>query len=168
MEFVLCSGVFFVNEGASVFLNLQLWRVGNMRKSKLVGAVTLVALVCCFGLLLGSAADKKEKQRAANSHQLMEGFVGPNCSALGKALKAEKTDWKEVALRAAMLNEGGHCLMDDGRCPDAEWAKGAKTVQKSSAVIIDLAAKKDLSGAQDAFKVLTAQGCKTCHAKHKK
>lgn len=142
-----------------------------MRKSKLVGAATLVAVVCSFGLLLGSAADKKEKKekkRVANSHQLMEGFVGPNCSALSKALKAEKIDWKEVSLRAAMLNEGGHCLMDDGRCPDAEWKKGATTVQKCSAVILDLAKKKDLSGAQDAFKVLTAQGCKTCHAKHKK
>jgi cytochrome c556 len=142
-----------------------------MRKSKLVGVATLVAVVCCFGLLLSSAADKKggkEKKRSASTKQLMKGLVGFNCGALSKALKAKETDWDEVALRAAMLNEGGHCLMDDGRCPDGDWSTGAKTVQKCSAVILDLAAKKDLSGAQDAFKVLTSKGCKTCHAKHKK
>jgi len=57
--------------------------------------------------------------------------------------------------------------MDDKRCPSGDWAKGATTVQKCSAVILEKAKAKDLEGAKGAFKALTSKGCGTCHKAHK-
>ena len=140
-----------------------------MKHVRLAGVVTLVAAVAAMSMTMDSAdAQKKGKTRSATTHQLMEGLVGPNCGALGKALKADDADWDKIALHAALLNESGHLLMADGRCPDGEWAKGAKTMQKCSAILLEKVAAKDLEGAQGAFKALTSGGCKTCHEKHKK
>jgi hypothetical protein len=140
-----------------------------MKHVRLAGIVILVAAVATSGLMLDSAdAQKKKKQRSASMHQLMEGLVGPNCGALSKALKADKANWKKIALHAALLNESGHILMADGRCPDDEWAKGAKTVQDCSAALLKKAAAKDIEGARKAFSALTKGGCGTCHKAHKK
>lgn len=133
-----------------------------------VGVVIASLAVCCWLLSDIAVAQKtKGKTRAATTKQLMKGFVSVNCGDLGKALKAEQVDWDEVALRASLLNEAGHLLMDDGRCPDGDWANGAKTVQKCSQVLLEKAEAKDVEGAQAAFKALTSQGCATCHNAHR-
>lgn len=136
---------------------------------KFAGIAVVLAVTIAAGMSYQSAqaAKEKEKERAASIHQLMEGLVGPTCGALGKALKAEKTDWEEIGLRAALLNEASFCLMADGRCPSGEWAKGAKTVRGCSKVVLAKVEAKDLDGAKSAFKALTG-GCGTCHKKHKK
>lgn len=139
-----------------------------MKNVRLVGIGVLLVAVASVGLLFDSAsAQKKGKTREATTHQLMKGFVSVNCGALGKALKAEKTDWDEIALRAALLNEAGHILMADGRCPDGDWAKGAKTVQGCSKVLLAKVEEKDLEGAKSAFGALTKGGCAVCHKAHR-
>lgn len=139
-----------------------------MRNAKLAGIGAVVVALAAAGLLLQPAEAQKKKKtkvRVADAHYLMEGIVASNCGALKKALAAE--DWKKIAFHNAMLNEGGHVLMADGRCPDAEWAKGAKTLQECSKVLAGKVKDKDLEGARSAFKALT-KGCGTCHKKHKK
>ncbi|MAG93914.1 MAG: hypothetical protein CMJ48_09215 [Planctomycetaceae bacterium] len=135
---------------------------------RVVRIVVVLAIVAGFGLLFrpATAQVKKGKTRSATTKQLMKGLVGSNCGALAKALKAETPDWEAIGLHAALLNESGHVLMADGRCPDGEWAGGAKTVQKCSVVVLAKVEAKDIEGARGAFKALTG-GCGQCHKKHK-
>ena len=113
------------------------------------------------------AQKTKGKTRAALTKQLMKGLVAANCGALKKDLDATELNWNDITLHAALLNEAGHLLMDDGRCPDAEWAKAAKALQAQSAAVLAAAEKDDAATAKAAFKDLTAQSCAICHAAHK-
>jgi len=113
------------------------------------------------------AQKTKGKTRAATTKQLMKGLVGANCGDLKKALEADTADFDAIALKAALLNEAGYLLMDDGRCPDGEWAKAAKAIQAHSAAVLEKAEAKDLDGAKAAFAELTANGCAVCHKAHK-
>lgn len=56
--------------------------------------------------------------------------------------------------------------MDDGRCPDGEWARSSKALQATSAAHLAAAQKKDSDAAKTAFADLTRQSCKVCHAAH--
>ncbi|MBN8639725.1 MAG: hypothetical protein J0M07_30690 [Anaerolineae bacterium] len=109
-----------------------------------------------------------EKTRAATIKQLMKGIVGSNCGGLKGSLDAATTDWDAVSQHAALLNESGFLLLDDGRCPDAEWAKGAKALQTCSTAILKAAEDKNLDAAKTAFGELTKNGCAVCHTAHKK
>ena len=113
------------------------------------------------------AQKTKGKTRAASTKLLMKGLIAANCGAAKKDLDAAEINWDDVTLHAALLNESGYILMDDGRCPDAEWAKSAKALQATSAALLDAAEKKDAAAAKAAFGDLTAQSCKVCHAAHK-
>lgn len=113
------------------------------------------------------AQKTKGKTRAASTKLLMKGLVAANCGAVKKDLDAVEINWDDVTLHAALLNESGYILMDDGRCPDGEWAKSAKALQATSAALLDAAEKKDAAAAKAAFGDLTAQSCKVCHAAHK-
>ncbi len=131
-----------------------------------------VALSVCIASVFfagneSAEAQKKGKTRAATTKQLMKGLVGANCGALKKALDAKETNWDEVALRAALLNESGHVLMADGRCPSGTWAKASKHLQAASAEVIAKAKAEDLEGAKAAFKSLTSGSCAVCHKEHK-
>ncbi|MFN0051057.1 MAG: hypothetical protein ACKV0T_02640 [Planctomycetales bacterium] len=114
------------------------------------------------------AQKTKGKTRLALTKQLMKGLVASNCGDLKKLLDAEQPNWDDVALKAALLNEGGYLLMDDGRCPDGDWAGASKALQTNSADILAAAEKKDLAAAKAAFGKLTAEGCGACHKAHKK
>ena len=113
------------------------------------------------------AQKTKGKTRAALTKHLMKGMVATNCGALKKDLDATDLNWNDITLHAAMLNEAGHLLMDDGRCPDGEWAKASKALQAQSAAVLAAAEKDDAATAKAAFKELTAQSCAICHAAHK-
>ncbi len=133
-----------------------------------------VALAGCLvvGMLLGFAnrpanAYKDGETRKAKTSQLMKGLVGSNCGALKKSLEAEEPDWEAISLHAALLNEAGYLLMADKRCPDGEWAGGAKTLQEQGAALVDAAEAKDIDAAKTAFGALTSQGCAKCHMAHK-
>lgn len=130
----------------------------------------LAAALLVGGLIVADRADAqktKGKSRAALTKQLMKGLVAANCGALKKDLDAAQPNWDDVALHAALLNESGYLLMDDGRCPDGTWAKAAKALQAASASVLEKAEKKDAEGAKAAFKELTSGSCAVCHEAHK-
>lgn len=126
--------------------------------------------VIALGLLVGHAEAQKTKgkTRAASTKQLMKGLVAANCGDLGKLLKADSPNWDDIALKAALLNEAGYILLDDGRCPDGDWANASKAIQAASVEVLAAAEKKDLEATNAAFKKLTTEGCAACHKVHKK
>jgi len=137
-----------------------------MKKSVWILVASL--LVSGFAIADRVEAQKtKGKTRAASTKLLMKGLVSANCGAAKKDLDAAEINWDDVTLHAALLNESGYILMDDGRCPDGEWAKSAKALQTTSAALLAAAEKKDAAAAKAAFADLTAQSCKVCHAAHK-
>ena len=143
-----------------------------MAKKKWIAAGVGAACIASLMMLIGGAEGQVQqgKTRKAATKYLMRGVIKPHCSDLGKLLKAGPADdkaWDTAACHASCLNEMGHVLMADGRCPDAVWAGASKKVQECSGVILEAIKKKDLEGARSAFKVFTAQ-CKACHTKHKK
>lgn len=140
-----------------------------MKDRKAIGGGLVLIGVLAIGLFAQStfAQKTKGKTREATTKQLMKGLVSVNCGALSADLKEKDVNWDDVSLKAALLNEASYILMDDGRCPDGDWAKGAKTVRESSKLVLEAAEKKDLDGAQKAFQTLTKEGCATCHSAHK-
>jgi len=126
------------------------------------------------GLFLGGAlltvARAAPGPRIATVGNLMRGINGPNCGALAKELKGELNDAtkKSMLQHAAMLNEAGHLLMENKRCPDAVWAGACKALRDNSAIISEKVKAGDQAGAQTAFKALTSQGCGACHKAHRK
>jgi cytochrome c556 len=130
------------------------------------GVLALAVLFAAEGV----AQVKKGKSRPLTTKQMMGGHIGPTCTALGKELQAGPADdkaWEAAATKAALLNESGYTLMDDGRCPDAVWAEACKKLQDSSHALLAKVEAKDMSGAREAFTTLTAS-CKSCHTAHKK
>ena len=112
---------------------------------------------------------KKGKTRPLTTSQMMAGLVRPNCASLGNALKEQPADekaWAALATQAALLNEAGHMLMADGRCPDKTWAEAAKTLRECSSVILEKLDAQDLEGAGTAFQALT-KSCASCHKAHR-
>lgn len=130
-----------------------------------------LAIVALVGLSLSIEAQvKKGKTRAATTKQLMAGLVKPQCAGLGEALKTAPADdqaWADLATKAALLNETGYGLMDDGRCPDGAWAGACKKLREASAAVLAKVEAKDLDGAKEAFKGVT-ESCGECHKAHKK
>lgn len=120
---------------------------------------------------MGAAVQvKKGKTRPLTTKQLMSGLVKPQCGDLGEALKTAPTDdkgWEALATRAALLNEASYILMDDGRCPDGDWAAASKTLREGTEAVLARIEAKDAAGAQEAFKGATAS-CAACHKVHKK
>lgn len=135
---------------------------------RFIGILAASLLVAGFAIADRVEAQKnKGKTRAASTQHLMRGLVGVNCGALKKDLDATDINWNDITMHAALLNEAGHLLMDDGRCPDSEWAKAAKALQAQSAAVMAASAKDDVASAKVAFTELTAQSCAICHAAHK-
>jgi cytochrome c556 len=139
----------------------------NVRWTSLLAVAGVLTGLVLFGAH-AEAQKTKGKTRAALTKQLMKGLVASNCGDLKKALDAEPTNWDDVALRAALLNEAGYILMDDGRCPDGDWAGASKALQAHSAAVLAAAEKKDAAAAKEAFGKLTAESCGACHKAHKK
>lgn len=133
--------------------------------------LVVVALAVVAGLSVAVDAQvKKGKARSALTKQLMSGLIVPNCAGLGEALKQAPADdkaWSDLAVKAALLNEAGYLLMDDGRCPDADWAAAAKTLREASAEVLAKIEAKDHAAAKTAFEAVT-KSCGECHKVHKK
>ena len=136
-------------------------------KGPIVFATICAAVLASF-TAIGQVT--KGKTRPLTTKQLMSGLVFPNCKGIGDALKGTVEGdeaWAALATKAALLNEGGHILMADGRCPDAVWAGAAKTLRENSAALLEQIDKQDLAGAKEAFKAMTG-ACGACHKAHKK
>jgi cytochrome c556 len=135
--------------------------------------LAVLAVVGLLALVAGqpsSAQVKKGKTRLAETKFLMRGVSQPNCAAIGALLKdkgpADDKAWEQVLCHAEILNELSYLLMDDGRCPDKDWAGAAKTLRECSGKVAEAAAAKKLEDAQKAFKALTG-ACGACHKVHK-
>lgn len=132
-----------------------------------VAVAVFVVLVAVHG---SSAQVKKGKSRPALTKQLMKGLVAANCGAAGKAIKDKPADdaaWEALALNVALVNEASYILMDDGRCPDKDWADAAKALGEGSAKLLEAVEKKDVAASQAAFDNMT-KACGACHKAHKK
>jgi len=131
-----------------------------------VCVLTVVSLVVASA----NAQIKKGKSRVLTTKQMMGGLVKPNCAGIAEGLKTAPTDdkgWDDLATKAALLNESSFTMMDDGRCPDADWANAAKALREGSAATLAKIEAKDAAGAQEAFKAVTGS-CSACHKVHKK
>lgn len=133
--------------------------------------VGLVAIAVVAMLVTSAGAQiKKGKSRVLTTKQMMAGLVKPNCAGIGEGLKTAPADdkaWEDLATKAALLNEASFTMMDDGRCPDADWANAAKALREASAAVLAKIEAKDAAGAQEAFKGVTGS-CAACHKVHKK
>lgn len=144
-----------------------------MSKWRLAGVVVLAAAVGSAVMLHQSATAqiKKGKTRVAQTKYLMLGVVKAHCGGIGGLLKgdgpADEKAWDTVACHASCLNEIGHSLMADGRCPDGTWKKACDTLKECSAVVLKAAEEKNAEKASVAFKQLTTS-CAACHKAHKK
>ena len=131
--------------------------------------LTLIAALC---LTLPAAAQVAQgKTRPLQTKVFMKAVNGPQCSALGKAIKAGPADdkaWAEITGYAQMLDEAGHILMADGRCPDKVWADATKQLREGADAVLKAAAAKNAADAQTAFSGQVLASCKACHAAHKK
>jgi len=128
-----------------------------------------------LGLVLGAAQApaqiKKGKTHPLQTKSWMRGVNGPVCTNLKELLKdpgpVDDKSWELAAQHAEVLNESSYVLMDDGRCPDAAWADGAKQLREGSAAVLKAVEAKDAAGARAAFGDMV-KGCGTCHGAHKK
>jgi cytochrome c556 len=135
-------------------------------------AAVVLALAAALGLALSEAEAQKVKgkTRPAATKQLMKGVVQPNCGALAAAFKKGPADdkaWDTVSQQAAVLNEMSYVIMDDGRCPDKDWADAAKALREASAKVLAASKEKSADEAKAAFKGVT-DACAACHKVHKK
>lgn len=140
-----------------------------MTRFRCVPCFTACVAVAVALLLVGSVQAQKTrgKTRPATTKQLMKGIVAPTCGELKKLLEEKEPNWENVSTKAAVLNEAGYLLLDDGRCPDGDWAKASESLKSHSAAILEAAGKKDAGAANEAFKKLTSDGCAACHKVHK-
>ncbi len=140
-----------------------------MKKRALVLAGCIAGLALLAGQTL-VAQKTKGKTRLAATKQLMGGLVQPNCAALVGTFKgagpADEKAWQTAMQQAALLNEAGYLLMDDGRCPDAVWADATKSLREASAAMLVALENKDAASANESLKTVTG-ACSSCHKAHK-
>ena len=138
------------------------------RWALVTGCAALAALL--FASVSLNAASGDKPRRVAKAGDIMAGIHKVHCGALKKALDAgpeSDKDWKTVGVHAAMMNEAGHILMQDGRCPDAVWAKACATLRDGSDKVSAAIESKNLAEAKAGFGAMVAS-CKACHSKHRK
>lgn len=144
-----------------------------MKSRRFLGAIVLAGGLAggLFFAATSSAQIKKGKTRPMLTKHLMSGLVKVNCGALKKGLDAGPSDdraWGSLETHAALLNEASYILMEDGRCPDAVWAKAATGVlREGSAGVLAAIAARDVNASKKAFGAMT-KSCGGCHKAHKK
>ena len=128
-----------------------------------------VALIACTIMQPAAKAQKKGKSRPMTTSQLMAGLVKPQLVALKEGLaKEEKTDddWKAIGTAAALLNESGYLMLDDGRSPDKIWTDGSEILKQAGADALKAVAAKDTEAGNKAVEGVL-KSCKVCHTEHK-
>lgn len=139
---------------------------------KLLTAGALLAISGVLALATqGDAQVKKGKTRPLTTKRMMSGLIGPQTGVLRQGLQgagpADDKAWESLAVSAELLNESGHLLMEDGRCPDKTWADASKALQDGAAAVLAKVEAKDAAGAREAL-TMVAGSCKSCHMAHKK
>lgn len=133
-------------------------------------AAAFAGLALMMGASFAIAQVQKGKTRPLETKMWMRAVNQPQCSNLAKMLKEGPADdkaWETVIQNAQMLNEAGHVLMADSRCPDARWADASKMLRDGSEVVLKAAAAKNVEEARTGLQSVLG-ACKTCHGAHKK
>lgn len=137
------------------------------RWALVTGCAALAALLVASVSLNAQSSDKP--RRVASAGDIMVGIHKVHCGALKKALDAgpkSDKDWETAGVHAAMMNEAGHVLMQDGRCPDKVWADACATLRNGSDQAAAAFKRKNLDDAKAGFKAMIGS-CKACHSKHR-
>jgi cytochrome c556 len=116
-----------------------------------------------------SAHSRRSATRLATIENVMTGMVHPNMLAIEEASKNEKTDaqiWKTLATNAALLNEAGHLLVDDGRSQGKEWDSSAEDLRKATTAMLVPMKAHDMNGVANELKAVGA-ACARCHASYR-
>ncbi len=139
-----------------------------MKRTMLIAGPLVAAMFILAAVVTGPVQGKitEGDTRPLKTKTLMGKVVQPNCKAIGDGLKADEINWEALHANAELLNECGHILMADKRCPDGTWAGATKTLKECSAVLLTKIEAKDAEGAQGAFKAMTGS-CGACHKAHK-
>jgi hypothetical protein len=135
------------------------------------GFAVVISATIVLMSVQSSAQVKKGKERVLQTKNWMAGVNLPHCSALGKMLKEGLSDdkaWSEAVQHAEVLNESGHVLMADSRCPDKVWADAATQLRDGSAAMLKALNARSSSDAKAAFDGQVLKSCSGCHEKHKK
>lgn len=137
---------------------IRSWKFSVLVLAVAAASVTLTAQV------------QKGKTRPLETKIWMKSVNQPHCANLGKLLKAGPADdkaWAEVVQNAQMLDEAGHVLMADGRCPDKVWADAAKQLREGADAVLKAAESKSTDAAMGAFNNQILASCKGCHSAHR-
>ena len=116
-----------------------------------------------------SAPSRRDATRLATLENVMTGMVHPNILAIEEASKNGKADartWKTLATNAALLNEAGHLLVDDGRSQGKEWDSSADDLRKATAAMLVPMKTHDMNGVANELKAVSA-ACARCHASYR-
>lgn len=135
---------------------------------KLSALVVVLAVFAAIGLE-AAAPLRPGKSRLASTRQIMTGFVHPNQLAIEKVAQKPLYDaksWEMLGANAAMLNEASYILMEDGRCPDADWEKACQKLRTGSAALLAKIEARDAAGVATEYKAM-AEACVACHAAHR-
>ncbi len=141
-----------------------------MKKYAFVFATVFATAITLF-VVQTPAQIKSGKERPLLTKSWMAGINQPHCARLGEILKsgpANEKEWAEAARHAEILNESGHVLMADSRCPDKVWADAATQLREGSAAVLSALHEKNATGAQSAFNNQLVKACGNCHETHKK
>jgi cytochrome c556 len=116
-----------------------------------------------------SAHSRRDPIRLATIENVMTGIVHSNYLAIEEASKKGKADpqtWKTLATNAALLNEAGHLLVDDGRSQGKEWDSSAEDLRKATTAMLVPMKAHDMNGVANELKAVSA-ACARCHASYR-
>jgi cytochrome c556 len=133
--------------------------------------IALTTMTVALVTLQAPAQIQKGKTRPLETKTWMKTVNGPQCTALAKVLKegpADDAAWTSVTGYAQMLNEAGHVLMADSRCPDKVWADATQQLREGSEAILQAASAKNTEMARKALNESVLAACKACHTVHRK
>ena len=140
-----------------------------MKNSHVIAVGLMILGVLAITVTTQAGADAKPARVAEVKH-IMAGIHKVHC---GPAVELTRGDgpkddkgWAELETHAALMNESGHVLMQNNRCPGAEWAQACATLQAGAAAVVKAAKAKDLAAAAAAAKEMTS-ACKMCHKVYK-
>jgi cytochrome c556 len=129
----------------------------------------VLATLIATGTAATSAHSRRNATRLATIENVMTGMVHPNILAIEEASKNGKADartWKTLATNAALLNEAGHLLVDDGRSQGKEWDSSADDLRKATASMLVPMKAHDMNGVANELKAVSA-ACARCHASYR-
>ena len=141
-----------------------------MKKHSIWIASVVMASVALMAIGLEARSQKKDEPRVAQVKDLMAGINKPHMQRLQRAVQAggprNEEEWNALAISAALINENGFVLMQDGRCPDSTWATACANLRAATTELAEAVAEKSFDGVKAALPKIGVS-CKSCHDVHR-